>query len=163
MTRRLAAWALLVAFVISSAGCAIKTSKPVLAKFDSGALTAVQVIAETEKDLSRVGMLTPVQALTIRKSLSPVIDLGESATLALLAWQPGMRTPAALLQLSDALGRLLTNIVTLLPDGDARSKILTVIAFAQQAWAMAIQVIEVGKAPAPEMMPALVGVAGGGV
>lgn len=151
-----------LAFLATCApGCGPKT-KPVLVKFDASALTAVQTIAEVEKDLSRLGQLTPAQALDIRLKLRPVIDLGEKATAALLAWQPGDATPAAMLTLSGAIGDLVSSVTALLPDGSAKAKILAAVALAQQAWAAAIVVMSAGKAPAPNLMPALVGAVGGG-
>lgn len=129
--------ALVVALALLSISCA-GHAKPVLVKFDASVLTAVQTIASVERELSSVGVLTPAQSLGIRLKLRPVITLGEQATTALLAWQPGQQTPASLLHLSTSIGDLLTTVIGMLPDGTAKARILTAIAAAQQAWSAVI-------------------------
>ena len=132
--------ALIVALVLVAHACA-NNPKPILTKFDATCLAAVQTIASVEKDLSSVGVLTPAQSLSIRLKLRPVITLGEQATTALLAWQPGQQTPASLLQLSTALGDVLTTVIQMLPDGSAKAKMLAAIAAAQQAWSAVVVLI----------------------
>ena len=132
--------AIVVALALLMSACA-GNPKPTLVKFDASALTAVQTIASVERELSSIGVLTPAQSLGIRLKLRPVITLGEQATTALLAWQPGQQTPASLLSLSTALGDLLTTVVGMLPNGTAKAKILTAIAAAQQAWSAVIMLM----------------------
>lgn len=146
MTFLLVAGLLCGAAPVLTMGCGPKT-KPVLVKFDAAALTAVQTIAVVEKELAAMGKLTPAQSLDIRLKLRPVIDLGEKATAALLIWEPGQATPASLLQLSGRLTELLTGVLALLPDSDAKAKILSAIAVAQSAWSTVIVVMSGGQMP----------------
>lgn len=130
--------------VLASSGCAFfnkPTTRPLFVKFDVGCLTAVQAIALVEKDLSSLNLLTPAQALAVRKAMTPVIDLGAKATDALIAWKPGDTTPAVLLELSIKLTDLTNTIVGMLPDGDAKAKLLTAVTLAQSAWASIMQAL----------------------
>lgn len=129
-------------------GCGPKT-KPVLVKFDASCLTAIQVIAATERDLTTAGLLTPAQALEIRLKLRPVIEYGAKATDSLIAWQTGQPVPASLWQLSKALTDLTTFVVAYLPNGGTKDKILSSVAVAQAAWGVVIQAIELGQEPTP--------------
>ena len=131
------------AAALTAVACAARTHKA-LVTFDATALSAVRVIGQVEVSLSSAGLLTPQQSLTIRQKLAPVIALGQSATTALIAWQPGQSVPPDLFKLSDALGSLLTEVVKTLPEGEAKSKLLTVIAVAQAAWAAVLVVIVKG-------------------
>lgn len=132
----------LATVVLASSGCSLfndPTTKPLMVKFDVGCLTAVQTIAQVEKDLAAAGLLAPTQSLAIRKALSPVIDLGTKATDALIAWKPGDVTPAALLELSTKLTDLTTTVIAMLPDGDAKSQLLSAVSLAHAAWSAVIR------------------------
>jgi len=134
------------AAALTAVGCAARTHKA-LVTFDATALSAVRVIGQVEVSLSSAGLLTPQQSLSIRRKLTPVITLGQSATQALIVWQPGQAVPPDLLALSDAIGKLLTEVVTLIPDGSAKSQLLTAIATAQAAWQAVLVVIVKGGTP----------------
>jgi len=142
--RRLVTLVVLAAVILASSGCSFfnkPTTKPLFVKFDVGCLTAVQTLAQAEKDLASLGLLTPPQSLAIRKALVPVIDLGTVATDALIAWKPGDATPAALLELSVKLTDMTKIIIAQLPDGDAKSKLLAAMTLAQAAWSAIIRVL----------------------
>mgnify|MGYP001392104809 FL=1 len=126
--------------VLLAAGCAGKV-RPILTSFDATALAAVQTIASTERQLTEAGLLSSASALALRQKLAPVIALGESSTRALIAWQPGQAIPPDLLALSDAMGQLLGDVVKMLPDGSAKSQLLTAVALAQAAWMVVMTVI----------------------
>lgn len=154
-----AAWtlivgSLLILALVAASGCGPKV-KPALIKFDAAALTAVQEIARIEREQSAAGNLTPQEALAVRKALVPVIALGQSATDALIAWQPGQPVPPDMLKLSTELGALLTSAALHIKNDTAKLAVLVAIAAAQQAWQVAIVVMEGGQAP--ELTPALVG------
>ena len=141
MTRRLGGMLVLLALV----SCGPKT-KPVMVAFDRSALATVQLIAQTELDLSKLGLLTPQQALQIRLKLKPVIEVGEKATAALLLWQPGQATPTSVLELSLKLTDLVNTVVLALPDSEAKARILTAIVTAQNAWATVMRLLNGGQA-----------------
>lgn len=142
--RRFATFLVLAAVVLASSGCSLfnkPTTKPLMVKFDAGCLTAVQTVALVEKDLSILGLLTPTQSLAIRKALSPVIEIGIKATDALMAWKPGHATPTALLELSIKLTDLTNTVIATLPDGEAKSKLLSAMSLAQTAWSAVIRML----------------------
>lgn len=132
-----------VAAALIAVACAAKTHKAMVT-YDATALSTVQTIAAVESSLSDAGLLTASQSLSLRRKLTPVITLGQRATEALIAWQPGSPIPPDLLALSDALGTLLAEVVALLPDGSAKSQLLAAIAVAQAAWAVVMTVIVKG-------------------
>jgi hypothetical protein len=133
------------AAALTAVACAARTHKA-LVVFDATALAAVQSIGQVEVSLSSAGLLTPQQSLTIRRKLTPVIAVGESATLALMAWTPGQPIPSDLLALSTAMGALLKDVVAMLPhDSPAKVSLLTAIATAQSAWADIVRIIVGGQ------------------
>jgi len=146
--------ALLLALALLATACGPKT-KPVLVKFDAAALTAVQEIARIEKEQSALGNLPPQDALAVRKALVPVIHLGQTATAALLAWEPGQPVPPEMLTLSTELGNLLTSVALHIKNDTAKLAIVIAIAAAQQAWQVAILTMQGGQDP--DLTPALVG------
>jgi len=151
MKRRLILLLILVPLV---ADCGPKT-KPILAKFDATALTAVQEIARIEREQTTAGNLMPAQALTVRYALKPVIAFGQSATDALIAWQPGQPVPPEMLKLAAELGTFLETVVLKIPNEKARLALVIAVAVAQQAWQVAI--ITMQSEQQPELTPALVG------
>ena len=131
--------------VLLSVGCAAKAHKA-LVTFNAAALASVQSIGQVEVSLSSAGLLTPAQSLSIRQKLAPVIAVGQSATLALMAWTPGQPIPSDLLALSTAMGTLLKDVVAMLPNDSAvKVSLLTAIATAQAAWADIVRMIVGGQ------------------
>ena len=122
-------------------------ARPTLIKFDAAALTAVQEIARIEREQSALGNLTPADALLVRRALQPVIMLGQAATEALIAWEPGEPIPVAMLKLAAAFGDLLETATLAISNPTAKLAILVAIATAQQAWQTAIVIMEGGKPP----------------
>jgi hypothetical protein len=153
------AWTLLVLSAIVVALMAVGACgpkvKPTLVKFDAAALTAVQEIARIEKEQSAAGTLTPQEALAVRKALVPVISLGQTATAALIAWEPGQPVPPEMLQLSTELGKLLTTAALHIKNDTAKLAVIVAIAAAQQAWQVAILTMQGGQEP--DLTPALIG------
>jgi hypothetical protein len=144
----------LIALALLTTACGPKV-KPILVKFDAASLTAVQEIARIEKEQSALGYLAPADALVVRKALAPVISLGQTATDALVAWEPGRPVPLEMLKLSTELGNLLTTAALHIKNDTAKLAIVIAIAAAQQAWQVAILTMQGGQAP--ELTPALVG------
>lgn len=134
------------AAALTAVACAARTHKA-LVTFDATALASVQTIASTERQLSAAGLLSLPSALALRQKLAPVITLGQSSTKALILWQSGQPIPPDLLALSDAMGKLLTDVVNIIPDGSAKSQLLTAIATAQAAWQAVLVVIVKGGTP----------------
>jgi hypothetical protein len=151
-----AAVPLVLLVVLALPACGPKV-KPVLVKFDAASLTAVQEIARVEIEQSTLGNLSPQDALELRKTLVPVISLGQTATEALLAWEPGKPVPPEMLKLSTELGNLLTVAALKIKNDTAKLAIVIAIAAAQQAWQVAIITMQGGTAPPDDLMPALVG------
>lgn len=120
--------------------CGPKT-KPTLVKVDSAIYQSVKAIHDTAVVLGTAKVISPAQELQIQEAILPVSRLGEQATRVLVAWHGGA-TPPELQQLVQEMGKLIQQIVLILPgDAPGKAALLEKVALAQQAVASVLIIL----------------------